>query len=234
VPNTDPNAPFGRIITPRDVENQVILALQTWVPTYIAEVERQSGLAPHTIPPPPDENLSYRAGFDFETWEQAWSPVFIAHITPQGEPERQYGNGTYLQPFKIDIAVNFVVTNEVVALAPAQGGLIEDSARHYAGLLGTAACAGILQHGRMGTWDDGSPFSLKTVMTQYPNTVFPYPENRRICRTVFSVLTLVDYVVAEGYGPAQVPFNPYEDLPDYPVVEDVNVTLKSVSPGGSV
>jgi hypothetical protein len=224
VPNTDPNAPFGRIITPRDVENQVILALQTWVPTYIAEIERQGELAPHTIPTPPDENLSYRAGLDFDTWEQAWSPIFITRIVPKGTPERQYGNGTYLQPFEVDVAVNFVITNEAISLAPAQGGTLEDSARLYSGLLGMAACAGILQH----------PFSLKTVMTQYPNTVFPYPENRRVCRTVFSLLTLVDYVVAEGYGPAQPSLDPYDDLPDYPVVGDVNITLVSVSDGGSV
>lgn len=236
MPTSDINNPFGRLITLRDLEAKVTTALQTWVPTYVAEIERQGDLPARTIPLPPDENLSYRSGLDFNTWEQSWSPVFISRVSPSGEPERQQGSapGYYLQAFRIDVALNFVVTNEVVSLAPAQGGLLEDSSRQYAGLLAMAGCAALLQHGSLGAWDDGSPVSLKTLMVQYPNTTFPYDNDRRVTRSTFSLLALVDLVVSDGSGLTSVPEFPYGDQPDLPSVENVNITLTSVSLDGSV
>lgn len=170
--------------------------MRSWIPVYIAQVEAQSGLAPHSIPVPPDPTLSYRAGLDWDTWEQSWSPIYIVRARPYGEPERQYNEGIYLQPFRLDVCLNFVMTNEAESL----GSYPEDSARQYADMLGMAGCASLLQRGGLGTWPDGSPVSVRTTLTAYPDTSFPYPNDRRVALTIFSCMALVDSVLMEAGG----------------------------------
>ena len=233
MPTADLNASFGRIISRRDVELAVVAFLQSWVPTYIAEIERQAQLPARTLPLPPDTNLSYRGGLDFNTWEQGWSPVYIAVVQKDGSPER-YDAGRYLQPFRITCACNVVITDQMVSLSGETGGLEEDSARQYADMYGMAACAAILQHGGLGLWPDGTTVSLKTVMASYPATTFPYEDRRSVTRSTFEVVAYVDSVLTEADGPVSPLITPYFGAPDYAQVESVNLTLESEDPAGDV
>jgi hypothetical protein len=229
LPTSDPNNIFGRIITRRDVSLAVVAQLQALVPEYIPAVEFQSGLDPGTVPLPPDPNYSYRGALDFDTWEQSWSPVYMVKVTPSGPPERQYNEGIYLQGFLVEVGVNFVLTNEEIALAP--NGLLEDSAQQYADILGMAGCAALVQNGAIGAWPDGSSVAVKTHMASYPNTIFPYPENRRITRSTFTVMILVDSVLTEAAGPRGRTVLPGDDVP---IVELIDVQLTTESPAGDV
>lgn len=234
MPIADLGEIFGQIVTRRDVELALVSFLQAWIPTYVAEMERQAQIAPRTVPLPPDQDKSYRGGLDWDSWEQAWSPVFIVNPQAMGSPERQYGPGVYLQPFQVDCCVNFVATNQIRDLVADGKGLLEDNARQYADILGMAACAALLQHGQIGKWPSGAPISTKTYLSRYPVTVYPYPKDRRVARSQFSVVMLVDGVVREAGGPPAPYLDPYQDAPDYPIVNTINVTLASISPSGAI
>lgn len=224
MPTTDPNALFGRLVTRRDVELAAVSFLQTWVPTYVAELERQGGLAPQTVPLPPDPNLSYRGGLDFDTWEPAWSPVFIVVAQPTGAPQRADGAGNYLQTFSLNVGVNFQFSG---ATMPSLGVIEEDSARQYADILGMAACAAMLQHGGLGNWADGSFVALETWMTEYPKTSFPFADERRITRCQFTLMSVVQNVVTEAAGPKVPAGNPYASPPDLPLVTTAPIVVNS-------
>lgn len=205
---------YGQIITRRDVELAVITQLQNWIPAYIAEIERQAGLPSQMLPLPPDPDQSYRGGIDFETWQAAWgSPCLITVVQPMGEPERQYSNGTYLQAFEIQVAA--IVQQED-----------EDTARQYADYYGGAVMGALLQHGSLGTFANGNPVAVKTVLTGYPVVSFMTPEIRRVIRSITTVHTLVDGVLTEASGPATPPANPYSPPGTWPDVATVDVVIE--------
>lgn len=222
MPTADPNAVFQRIITRRDIELAVVFFLRTWVPQYIPEIERQGGLRPGQMPLPPDQLESYRGCLDWDTWEQAWAPVYLVQVRPGPAPER-YHQGIYLQEFSIEVACNVVVTDEFDSL----GKFEEDSARQYADLYGAAALAAILQHGGLGTWPDGTSVSTKTVMAAYPDTVLPLPDVRSLARCTFAVTAVIDDVLNEAAGPTAPVANPYIDPGDWPLAELVNVVTQA-------
>lgn len=210
---------FGRIVTLRDVRNAVVQFLARWVPTYVGALEHQTQLPPGTVPMPPDPNLSYRGGIDFDTWMPAWSPIFIAVVNPLGKPLRVDGGGAYIQAFDAQVGCNLQYDGNQ---APPLGEFEEDSAIQYADILGMAACAAMLQQGAIGVWPDGSPVSRATRLLQYPITSFPYPaeeSGRRVCRSRFGVVLDVVNVVIESEGPSAPMSNPYADAPDWPRVQ---------------
>lgn len=230
MPTSNPASIFGRIITRRDIELALVSFLQDWIPTYVAEVERQAGLPERTIPLPPDRELSYRGGLDFSSFQQSWSPVYIVSAQPQGPPERKLAPGVYCQTFLVSVGLNFITTNDVPDLSEfgtyAVG--IEDNTRQYADMLGMAACAAILQNGQIGLWPDGTPISLKTTLVKYPETLFPEYENRRWARSQFQVTLIADWVLQEAGGPDQPYQDPYGHAEAYPAVTETDITLVSI------
>ena len=227
---TAPAGVFGTIISRRDVEQAVIALLQTWIPTYLPAMEGMAGLSPRTIPLPPDLNRSYRGGIDYNTWEQAWAPVYIVNVTPVGRPERVSGEGLLLQTFEIRVAVNFAITHESASL----GLYEEDSARQYTDMLGMAACAVVMQHASLGTWPNGNRVSHKTELVQYPLTTLPYPDERRVARSEFVVNAVIGPVLSESAGPASPLASPYVGPGSWPTVADVNITVSTVPDSATV
>lgn len=203
---------YGQIVTRRDVEQAVIAQLQAWVVPSLAEIERQAGLPPQTIPLPPDPVASYRGGMDFNTFQAGWCPCLITVVQPIGEPEREYGNGTYLQAFEIQVGA--VVQDQD-----------EDTARQFADYYGAAVMMALVQHGSLSTFANGNPVAVKTVLTGYPTVEFWNPEERRVIRSVVTVHSLIDSVVTESAGPKAPPANPYQLPGSWPTVETVHVTV---------
>ena len=60
---------FGSIIGPFNIESAVIAQLRIWLPTYLAEVERQNGLPKQTLGRPPAPE-SYHGGLDWLSAKQ--------------------------------------------------------------------------------------------------------------------------------------------------------------------
>lgn len=209
------NSIFGPMVSRRDVATAVISHLQAWMPDYLAEVERQEDLAPHTIPVPPDSVNSWKIGVDFNTWFAGAEPTLIVLVTPSGMPERQYSNGTYLQDYMIQVGAIVI-------------GDDEDDAITLADYYGLAVAGAIMHHGSIGTWTDGSPVSINTRLTASPSLTFPFPDSekgRRVVRSTLTVHAIIDNVLVEAAGPVEPSDNPYDDPGPYPVVDEVNVTI---------
>lgn len=64
--------PFGRIVTTAQVETAVLDTLKRFLPHYLAEVERQTNLAPTAAAP-----RAYRVWTDRETWPSDQLPAVI-------------------------------------------------------------------------------------------------------------------------------------------------------------
>jgi hypothetical protein len=60
----------GAVVTGRDVELAALALLQRWSGTYLAEMERQSGRAPASLP----RVRGWATAADFETWPEDQVP----------------------------------------------------------------------------------------------------------------------------------------------------------------
>src|SRR4051812_42745433 len=92
---------FGRIISDDQVEDAVVDTLRKWTPTYLAEVERQRGLAPGYYQRPVDS--SFLLHTDFDKWPEEMLPV-VEVISPgvDDDPPRK-GAGDYHAHFMIGV-----------------------------------------------------------------------------------------------------------------------------------
>jgi hypothetical protein len=89
------------MLSASQIEAQVVLALQTWFPTYLREIERQLELPPTTFDTP--RNYSDRNSFDMEAPEPLPKVVVIAAGTV-GSP-RKDGGGQYSASWRIGIGI---------------------------------------------------------------------------------------------------------------------------------
>lgn len=206
---------YGQVITGYDLEQAVLTHLQTWLPTCLAEIERQAGLAPQTIPVPPDPDNSFTAGLDFETWQAAYTPQLIVVVSPVGDPERLTGDGTYQQVFEIQVATVIQADDE-------------NTSRQQGQWYGAAVMMALLQHGSLGKFSTGNPVALKTVLAAYPALSFKETDDalgRRVVQSLVVVHSIIDGVVTESAGPATPPAVPYEIPGNWPEARSIVTTI---------
>lgn len=92
---------FGEVLLGSNVEQAVIENLKTWFPTYVAEVERQEGIDPESIPLP----RSYDTVNEFRKWPENQLPAVIV-VSPglAGVPMSE-GDGRTRASWAIGIGV---------------------------------------------------------------------------------------------------------------------------------
>jgi hypothetical protein len=182
------NPVFKRMLSAAQIEDQTILTLKKWFPTYLREVERQLDLPKSTFEPP--QNYSERNSFDAEAAERLPKVVVIAPgIT--GSP-RKSGEGTYSAVWRVGIGI-------------AVGAETEERANILVKGYGAAIRGIMLQNSGMGdlgandiTWTDES----------YDDLPIPNVTNLIKAASLYFDLDMGD-VIFRGPGP-QVP-----DLDDY-------------------
>lgn len=176
---------------------------------YLAEVERQAGLRPGTLPTPPAPE-SFYSGADFESWAQDLLPSIIVVADPIEDPER-FGDGTIGQWFEMQIAAVVQGDDENVA---------QMIAAHY----GTAIMGAVMQSGDLGGVANG------TELTAAPKVeLLEQNMSRRFARSVLTVRTYLDQIVATLIGPAgpvNWPTDPYTPPDGWPTVETVNIDVE--------
>ena len=94
-----PESIFAPIVPTTVIENAIIATIALWGPSYLAEVERQSGLTVGSLERP----RAVAAAFDLENWAEYQSPsVVISCPGVLGEPEK-HSQGRYSGwfPFKV-------------------------------------------------------------------------------------------------------------------------------------
>jgi hypothetical protein len=178
---------FGPLVGIPSIENAVLNTLRTWLPTYLAEVERQHGLPNKAIPRPPASD-SYHGGLDFDAWKQDELPSVIVIVEPTGHPEKSASAG-YSQEYEIQVgAVWFGTGNAAFSSDP------EDEARLVAGYYGEALQL-IAQQGAL------EGLVEETVMTGAPKVEMPSPEERQLARCIATFSTFISTIVNPFMGP---------------------------------
>lgn len=220
---------YGAIVDRSQVEQAVINILQTppagsnfpLIAYYLAEVERQRGLQPQTLPLPPGPD-SYRGGLDFDVFEDEWAPVLTVLAEPVGRAEREH-EGFYGSMYEIRVGAVVV-------------GQDEDTVRLLADRYGAAVMACLAQNGGLGTRVDFAtgltiPFATKTVVETVAETTFPNARMRRLAQSTVILHSFIDHVVDEN-GPIAFPASPYLPAPSWPTIENVDVQLQAENASG--
>lgn len=215
---------FGQLVSRASIV-QAILTLLTEPPAqgagplllyYLADVERQLGLTPRTLPVPPGPS-SYRSEVDFETFQAEWLPLIGVDAQPTGRVERHEG-GEYGQWYQVQAAA--IVADDD-----------EDQARTYADAYAIAIAAAIVQNGSLGG------IATRTLLTTAPMVEYVNPDVRQVSRATVQLQTYVQPVLVEYAGkPMSWPADPYSIPEDWPEVETVNIaeTMVDELPGESM
>lgn len=208
------NDQFGPLVSRWSVE-QAIIGLLSSPPSivsttypliayYLAEVERQTGLAPRTLPLPPGPK-SYQGGVDALTLQAEWMPMVHVIVQPDGAA-MMMDTGTYGQRFECQVVSTAGDDNENTARMVAD---------HYA-----AAIAGIIaHHGSLGAGATGTTL----VETGVVRLLDP-EEARQVAQSsvVFSTLIAPMFWTA---APTVLPADPYQQATSWPTVQQVDVTV---------
>lgn len=192
---------FGVLLTPYGIEDSIRDFVEKWLPTYLAEVERQTETTAREILRP----ASYRVTREPEdNWPEDALPAVNINAEP-GPPEQ--GNE----------ALGWWYDVQVMAVA---SGVDEDDSRRIAQFYTAAIAALLLQQGSL----DGLAENLSPAGMEFADLG---DNSRTLARGTFSCRIFVPGVVNRDRGPNQPDPNPDPDTPfgDLPTVSEVDVSV---------
>lgn len=210
---------FGPLFSQWDLEQAVCSTLRTWIPEYLAEVERQHGLRNKIIPRPPTPE-SIHGGVDFESWAQETAPEVIVVVKPDGEPERSPSGDT--QAYQVQVGCRWAGVGSELAELP------EDEARGVMSYYG-AACKLVAQQPTL------QGLVSHVVLEQDPDVTLPGPEVRAQAQVVTSfrmwAITVIEGAGPQTPSPSESPeyTGPEEPFAERPTVESINITVTAES-----
>lgn len=194
---------FGIIKTGGDVEQAVISHLEEWVTTYLAEIERQQGIPPKSLPTV-DHWVSTN---EFRKWAEEQTPVGVVISPGISDDPVKDGEGTYRAKWHVGIAVVIKGRNRAE---------VSENAKLYA----AAVRGAMLQHRSLGGFARGVEWKDETY-TDVPT---------KSERTMGSAQSVFEIEVPETInvfaGLVTKPEEPYEDPGDLPEAETVEVTVE--------
>ena len=203
---------FAPMIGPWNVEQAVLTVLKEWMPTYLAELERENGLTRKALGRPPAPE-SYHGGLDWQSVIQDRCPEVIVICNPLGEPERSAN--FYMQNFEVQVGC--VVFSE-------EGSNPEDHARRNAGLFATATML-LGQHGKL-SWSEGLASIEETLLVGAPKVEFHESEDRRVAVGITS-WHIFTQILDPNSGPVTVKaVEPEEQYPEWPTATSDVITVK--------
>ena len=199
---------FGPIVSADQVADAAVATLRTWMPYYVAELERRR---PHEDGDPwPPEPRSYRAiaSASITGWPEHQLPAVVV-VCPglAARPERD-GQGVYRATWQVGVGVIVSARDEAAT-------------DRLAGLYGAAARAVIAQQSSLGGFAAGTRWideSLDDV---------PVDATRTLRAVVEEFEVDVDAVVSDADGPRELPDptpDPHDPWPGWPVADPVIVT----------
>jgi hypothetical protein len=201
---------FEAILGPWNIELAVLEMLETWMPSYLAEVERKNSLPNKYLGRPPTPE-SYKGGLDFESVSQDRCPAVIVNANPVGEPSRL--SSAFIQDFQVEVGC--VVISE-------EGTDPEASARKRAGLMSAATM--LLQHQPI----TSIPTYEETILTGAPRVEFLEPERREIAVGI-TTWHVFATILEPNAGPAIVKaVEPEAEYPEGPEVLTEHLTVKAL------
>lgn len=127
---------FGRLIESTDVQQAAEETIKKWIETYLAEYERQRGLAPETI----DVIETYTQVNEFRDWAGQETPVCVI-VSPEIPVAKKHGDGVYTGEFTLGIGliVQASTRDSTNRMGRAYGAIIRQLLLQQAGLGGLAS-----------------------------------------------------------------------------------------------
>lgn len=196
---------FGRIVSADQVEEAVRDTLRRWMPTYIAEVERQRGWEPGFLNPA----IWYHAAHQFDRFNEDALPAVIVICPGLADRPTRDADGVYLCRF--GLAVGIV------------GGAIDrDETDEAVKAYGAAVRACLLQQSALG---DFGADGIVWLGESYDE--LPMEDSRTLIGGRLSFTLDVDDVVTKLAGPVQTttpPVDPYVEPPAEQTVQTHVIT----------
>ncbi len=200
---------FGPIVSNWNVEQAVVSVLKAWMPTYLAEVERQNSLQQKIIYRPPTPE-SYHGGVDFESWKDDELPSVIVIAEPFGLPDYKASAGGYEQCYEVKVGCVHKGTGSEAVPDP------EDEARMVAAHYGAATML-LVQVGIVDAKLGEIPSSDNFKLVELPHVTLPKPDRREIALATTTFHVWVSQSINDSVGPMTK--NP-EEAPGFPGDEE--------------
>lgn len=194
---------FGQIITGYDVEVAAQETLETWLETYIAEMERQQGRVVESVPLPRTINVMN----GFEKWPEDQLPCLLIVSTGLIEEPMRLGDGTYWA--KWDLVIGAITSARTQA-----------ESWDLAKLYGAAIRALILQNQTLGGFSRGCDW----ITERYDD--LSIEDHRSLASATVAFSVEVESVVRDA-GPSTVPIDPYASPDPLAIVSVTDVVLEN-------
>jgi hypothetical protein len=182
------------------IEDAVIVVMQTWFPTYLAEQERQTGMRAGSLPPP--ENYINRNSF--ETLEGEQMPKIV--VMAEGLSGTPGANGSHVYRATWNVGVG-------VATAAKTEEVCNRMVKAY----GAAVRALVLN--KMGTQNIIGVANVNWTQERYPSITIPSPIQLFKAANISFTMDVED--VVHKYGGPPVPSRAVP--PPWPEVETVDI-----------
>jgi len=193
------NTEYGRLFVPEDLERAVRDLLETWLPSYFYEVERQQEVAINRIARP----KSYLTSVEVDHFPGEELPAIIV-VAPGTVGEVERTEAGYAAWYQVTIACAVQTPNEL-------------STRALAGFYAAAVRGAVLQHASIGGFVTGTAW-LGEEYEGEPGR----QRNRTRGAAMVHFRMRIDGIVDPQNGP-KVP--PAEVPADWPIVQEIEVDV---------
>lgn len=197
---------IGRIVLPQHVKNAVAETMRAYIETYLAEVERQEGLDPRSLPVPSEGAYLTRDDDRLERESEDSGPTVIIMTPGTAATPAVDGDGEFRARWAVNVAVIAEARDEEST---------SDLAGYYAGVVRAL----LVQQGSLMGFAGGTTWKGE----RYGALPADASESIATAINVFEVE--VSGVVTRGAGPRDPLEEPYEDT-DWPVAKHVEAELK--------
>lgn len=197
---------FGTMIGRRQVEAAVLAHLTNWMPTYIAEVERQNDWDPGHLPAIRNYTT---VSSGFEKWTEDQFPTVLTMSTGLASKPKPKGDGKVHAEWAVGIA----------SITEGGGGNPSADAKETAGAYFTAIRGLMLQHPSLGDFAEG----VTWVDERYDNVP---SESERTLATAYGMFSVEVAQAVDRRAGILVPLdNPYAEPDPWPSVTDTEADV---------
>lgn len=198
---------IGTITTGKMVRTALEATIKTWVPTYLAEISRQSGRLPTDLP----VFRSYVPAIDFDRFAEDQTPTCVIVAPGTYNEPRKQSNGAYTARWAVGVGCVLV-------------GQDRENTFELTELYAAAVRTLILQQASLGGLSDG----VDWVSERYDE--LSVDDQRTIAAGIIQFIVDVEDVSSRHVGPVTVPLDPYVPLPEDPVVETTHLDTTQADP----
>lgn len=217
-----PVAEFGPLVVETDVDFAVIKTLRLWLPTYLAQAERERDLAPRLLARP--EPVSYSNLLDDDEFPEGRMPAILVTTAQMDQEPELDGAGVYRAGWRV------VVTTVVRGRTPGES-------RALASLFGGSVRRCLVQQQDLGGFASETRLASGAMLRPVADST---GQDRYLTASLNPLTVYVDAIVQTGVGPVwpdpenHDPYDPPDpsgnpDAPYEPMLPVTTVTTSVIA-----